>query len=92
MNDVIFMLFFGIIGYVFEKGGYPISPMVLAMILGKIIEENLRLALIITGSAPDLLLSLFTRSYSLVLVVLIAGSFLLQYRVLFRSNRKSAQH
>lgn len=89
INDVIFMLFFGIIGYVFEKAGYPVGPMVLAMILGKMIEENLRLALIITGSVPDLLFSFLARPYSLILVVLIAASFLIQYKLLFSQGKKS---
>ena len=32
--DVIFMMVFGVIGYVFKKLSYPLAPMVLALVLG----------------------------------------------------------
>lgn len=81
LNDVMFMLIFGLIGYAFEKSGYPVSPMVLAIILGGIIETSFRQALINTGDMSSLLLSLLTRPYSLVIFILIAISFLAQKRI-----------
>ena len=33
--DIIFMLIFGVIGYVFKKLDYPLAPMVLALVLGR---------------------------------------------------------
>src|SRR5436190_1919572 len=52
MLDVWYMLGFGIVGYVFKKLGYPLAPMVLALVLGDRAEENFRNA--IKGSQGDL--------------------------------------
>jgi putative tricarboxylic transport membrane protein len=39
MFDVWLMLGFGVIGYLFQKLGYPLPPLVLAIVLGKAMEE-----------------------------------------------------
>jgi putative tricarboxylic transport membrane protein len=39
MFDVWLMLAFGIIGYLFQKLGYPLPPLVLAIVLGRSAEE-----------------------------------------------------
>jgi putative tricarboxylic transport membrane protein len=46
------MVIFGVIGYAFKKLGYPLAPMVLALVLGDRAEENFRNA--IKGSQGDL--------------------------------------
>src|SRR5262245_57653616 len=48
MLDVWYMLFFGVIGYVFKKLDYPIAPLVLALVLGDLAESALRQSLIIS--------------------------------------------
>jgi len=53
MFDVYLMVVFGVIGYAFKKLGYPLAPMVLALVLGDRAEENFRNA--IKGSQGDLL-------------------------------------
>jgi putative tricarboxylic transport membrane protein len=52
MFDVYLMVVFGVIGYAFKKLGYPLAPMVLALVLGDRAEENFRNA--IKGSQGDL--------------------------------------
>ncbi|MEQ1714256.1 MAG: tripartite tricarboxylate transporter permease, partial [Hyphomicrobium sp.] len=52
MFDVWLMLIFGFIGYVFNKLGYPLAPLVLAIVLGDKAEESFRQALL--GSQGDL--------------------------------------
>jgi putative tricarboxylic transport membrane protein len=52
MFDVYLMLIFGVIGYAFKKLGYPLAPMVLALVLGDRAEENFRNA--IKGSQGEL--------------------------------------
>jgi len=42
MIDVYMMLIFGIVGYVFKKLGYPLAPMVLALVLGDMAETAFR--------------------------------------------------
>jgi len=86
--DVLFMIFFGFLGYIFEKLNYPVGPMVLGIILGPMIETNFRQALIKTGSMDKLLISFVTRPISLIILILLIGSFVFQYKALF-SNGKS---
>ena len=38
--DLWLMLGFGVLGYVFERVGFPVAPLVLGVILGPIAEEN----------------------------------------------------
>ena len=52
MFDVYLMVAFGVLGYAFKKLGYPLAPMVLALVLGDRAEENFRNA--IKGSQGDL--------------------------------------
>src|SRR5690606_6729457 len=40
--DVGVMLLFGVVGFLFSRAGIPKAPLVLALILGPILEENLR--------------------------------------------------
>ncbi len=46
--DVLVMLFFGIVGYLFRKIGFDGAPLVLGFILGSMIENALRQSLIIS--------------------------------------------
>jgi putative tricarboxylic transport membrane protein len=46
MFDVYLMIVFGIVGYVFKKLNYPLAPMVLALVLGKMAEGSFRQALL----------------------------------------------
>jgi len=45
--DVIIMVIFGIIGYVLRKHEYELAPLILALVLGPLLETNFRNALII---------------------------------------------
>ena len=42
------MILFGIIGYIMREMEYPIAPLVLGIILGKILDKNLIRSLIIS--------------------------------------------
>ncbi len=46
MFDVWMMLAFGVAGYLFQKLGYPLAPLVLAIVLGDKAEEGFRQALL----------------------------------------------
>ena len=49
------MIAFGVLGYLMRKFGYEPAPLVLAFVLGPMMENNLRKALIISdGSFCDL--------------------------------------
>jgi putative tricarboxylic transport membrane protein len=44
--DVVMMLVFGVIGYLMKKCNYPLAPLVLALVLGKMAEEAFRQSLL----------------------------------------------
>ncbi|MSO90739.1 MAG: tripartite tricarboxylate transporter permease [Acetobacteraceae bacterium] len=46
--DVYLMLFFGVLGWLMKKYGYEPAPLVLAFVLGPMLENNLRKALILS--------------------------------------------
>jgi TctA family transporter len=50
VNNTIFgvwvMLFFGLVGYVMEENGFPISPMLLAIVLGNLLEKNFIISMV----------------------------------------------
>jgi putative tricarboxylic transport membrane protein len=50
--DLIFMVMFGLIGYLFKKLDYPLAPMVLAIVLGGRAESSFRQTMI--GSQGEL--------------------------------------
>jgi putative tricarboxylic transport membrane protein len=56
--DVWMMLGFGVLGYIMKKLRYPIVPLVLALVLGKLAENSVRQALTISGGNPAIF---FTR-------------------------------
>jgi putative tricarboxylic transport membrane protein len=64
--DVWMMLGFGVLGYVMKKLEYPIVPLVLALVLGRLAENSLRQALMISGGSLSIF---FTRPISLLFIV-----------------------
>ena len=64
--DVWMMLGFGVLGYVMKKLEYPIVPLVLALVLGRLAENSLRQALMISGGCLSIF---FTRPISLLFIV-----------------------
>ncbi|MBN8967964.1 MAG: tripartite tricarboxylate transporter permease, partial [Rhizobiales bacterium] len=47
--DVILMAVFGVVGYAMKKTGYPLAPLVLAIVLGDQAEEAFRQSLLSSG-------------------------------------------
>ena len=50
--DIFLMVVFGVIGYLMKKAGFDPGPMVLAFVLGSIIESSTRRSLLIFGGDP----------------------------------------
>lgn len=65
--DVGVLVLFGVVGYAMRKSGIPVAPMVLGFILGPLIEDNLRRALILDDGIP---LGFLTRPFSATLLAL----------------------
>ncbi len=60
------MLLFGLLGYGMRKFGYEPAPLVLAFVLGPMLEENFRRALILSDGSFGVF---FTRPISAVLLI-----------------------
>ena len=61
------MVFFGIIGYLMREMDYPVAPMILGIILGNILDKNLRRSLILSDGD---FLPFFTRPICLVIFLI----------------------
>ena len=72
--DVYTTLAFGVMGYVMARYDYPLSPILLALILGPMAEANLRRALVISAGDPTILVS---RPIAVVLMILAVVSLIL---------------
>jgi putative tricarboxylic transport membrane protein len=55
--DVVLMLVFGIVGYVFKKLDYPLAPLVLALVLGDTAEASFRQSLLISQGSLKIFFS-----------------------------------
>jgi putative tricarboxylic transport membrane protein len=47
--DVGMMLAFGVLGYFLRRGGFPVAPLILALVLGRILESNFMQSLQFSG-------------------------------------------
>jgi putative tricarboxylic transport membrane protein len=69
--DIYVMLAFGLIGFVLRHWGYPMAPLVLGIVLGDLLEKNLRRALVLSDGD---LTPFFTRPISGLFAALIIGT------------------
>lgn len=74
MFPVYVTLAFGVIGYLFRKADIPLAPIVLALVLGDMIESNFRRAMVISGGDYWTFL---TNPVAAVLLVIAALAFVL---------------
>ncbi|MFQ5683908.1 MAG: tripartite tricarboxylate transporter permease [Candidatus Binatia bacterium] len=81
--DIWTLFWFGILGYLMRKFGFPLAPMILGVILGDIAEVNLNRAYM---SDPNPLL-FFTRPISLFFVILAVISLLFPFWQQYRHTR-----
>ena len=85
------MFFFGVIGYLMRKMDYPPAPMVLALVLGPMVEMSLRQSLTISHGSMAIF---FTRPISGTLsVIALLSLFAPLFRILwnrYRSGKTAA--
>jgi putative tricarboxylic transport membrane protein len=86
--DIGTMLAFGVIGYLMRKGGFPPAPLILAMILGPILERSLQQSLISSGGDPALFIE---KPISAVLLAVAAFVMLTPVLKLFWRQRRSVR-
>lgn len=87
VHDVWLILVFGVAKYILRKAEYPLAPLVLALVLGPLMEKSFRQAVI---SEQGNVLTFFERPISGTLMVIALILFLLPMRhYLFRLIRKA---
>jgi putative tricarboxylic transport membrane protein len=82
--DVWVMLAAGLIGYILHRFGFPLAPLVLAVILGPLADENLRRSLLLFEN-KDLWFVLIDRPLGTALLLVVLYTF---YDGLFRRGRR----
>lgn len=71
VSDVVIMFFFGILGYIMEKGKFSTVPIILALILAPMAEKELRRSLLILGGS---IFPAFQRPICIIVFLLIIVS------------------
>ena len=76
MFDVGFMFCFGLAGFLMRSRGYPAAPLVLGLVLGGMMDSNLRRAVNMALAGDSIFLELFGRPTTMVLSFLVVFSVL----------------
>ncbi len=85
--DIVLVIFFGALGYLMKKLGFDPGPLVLAFVLGTLLEDNLRRSLLTFDGDP---VQFFTRPISgTLLVIFLFVAFLPPFRAAV-ARRRSA--
>jgi len=85
VSDVMMMVIFGVVGYFFRKLQFELGPLLLAFVLGRILERSLRQALLI--SRGDLSIFL-TRPISAAFLAVVALMILFSIFMIFYQQFK----
>jgi len=80
--DLLMMILFGVLGYLLKKFGYESAPLILAVVLGPMLEQNLRQSLLLSRGS---FMIFITRPIS---GVILGVAFLLLLTNIFPSVRK----
>jgi putative tricarboxylic transport membrane protein len=83
--DVVIMIVFGILGYLFRKFQYEGAPLILAFVLGPIIENNLRQSLILSRGSFNIFFSRPISAVTLTVTILLILSSIFPF---FRRAKK----
>jgi putative tricarboxylic transport membrane protein len=90
--DLYVMLVFGVIGFLLRQMKYPMAPLILGIILGGMIDQNFRRALVLAARDP---VEFATRPITVALIVLclatlfVGGGTMARLRGLFRRRAET---
>ncbi len=84
--DVASCIGFGLIGWLLKRYGFPVAPIVLGIVLGKLAEENFRRAVIMGGYSV-----FFTRPASAIMLLIAVLSFSYPLIKTYRERKKSVK-
>ena len=71
--DVGLMFVFGIMGFLMRRFDYPVAPLILAMVLGKMMDSNFRQAVSLASSSENPFLAMFGHPITIVLTICTLG-------------------
>jgi len=83
--DVFLMTIFGIIGYFTKKHDYPAAPLLLALVLGDMMEQGFRRSLAISNGDWSIFIA---RPITFVILILALLSLIFSFLKFFRHQRK----
>jgi putative tricarboxylic transport membrane protein len=86
--DVLIMAIFGLIGFVMRRKGYSVAPMVLGIVLGSLMDANFRRAVSLASAGDNLIISMFSRPISIILIVFILISLFSNFKFVKTGVRK----
>jgi len=74
--EIYMTAIFGVLGFVWMRLGFPLAPMLLGFVLGPLMEENLRRAMLMSGGDPSVFVRrpislVFIAATVLILVVMV---------------------
>ena len=75
--DIYVMILFGVLGYLMRKLGYEPAPLVLAFVLGPMMENNLRKALILSDGSFSIFVERPLSLACLIIALVLLGSAIL---------------
>jgi putative tricarboxylic transport membrane protein len=87
ITDVYEMLAFGVLGFVMKRHGYPVATIVLGLVLGFMIETNLRRTVLLGGWE-----SFINHPIALVLLIIAFASVLFVVLKEIRTKRRTSAH
>jgi len=86
--DIFLMIGFGVVGYLMKKAGFDPGPMVLAFVLGSLVESSARRSMLIFGGDPT---GFFTRPLSgTILAIFVVVALVPMVRSLLRRRSSAA--
>lgn len=88
MSDVYVMIFFGAVGFVLHKLRLPAAPLAFGLILGPLLEENMRRSLIVSRGSWSVFIE---RPISLALLLLSAAALLYPLVGWWRRRRRMGE-
>ena len=88
--DLILASLLGLIGYLMRKFEFPLAPVILGLVLGDLLEQSIRQALMISGGEVGILFqsAIAKTLFGLAIFVVVAPKLIQNLRG--RGNRKNA--
>lgn len=88
--DLVLMLLFGWVGFLMRRGGYPLAPIVLGLVLGPLMEKNLRRSLALSGGDLSVVFSSpIAVAFWMLAIAGLVGPSLLGYAGRLRNSGRS---